>query len=54
MDSTIDSVVLTYVSYGLMAFTRRDVLKAIVLTFSEKEVTDGKDVLWDRCKDALC
>ena len=54
METCIDNVVLTYVSYGSMAFTKQEVVRAIGVTFSETEVQDAKDVLWDRCKDILC
>ena len=54
METSIDNVVLTYVSYGSMAFTKQEVVRAIGVTFSETEVQDAKDVLWDRCQDNLC
>ena len=54
METCIDNVVLTYVSYGYMAFTKQEVVHAIGVTFSETEVQDAKDVLWDRCQDILC
>ena len=51
--NVIDSVVLTYVSYGTIVSTRTDVVKAVGVTFSEKEVVYGKDLLWEYCKDSL-
>ena len=45
---------LTYVSYGSMAFTKQEVVRAIGVTFSETEVQGAKDVIWDRCQDILC
>ena len=54
METSIDNVVLTYVSYGSMAFTKQEVVRAIGVTFSETEVQDAKDVLWERCQDILC
>ena len=54
MEPSIDNVALTYVSYGSMAFTKQEVVRAIGVTFSETEVQDAKDVLWERCQDILC
>ena len=54
METSIDNVVLTYVSYGSMAFTKQEMVRAIGVTFSETEVQDAKDVLWERCQDILC
>ena len=41
METCIDNVVLTYVSYGSMALTKQEVVRAIGMTFSETEVQGG-------------
>ena len=54
MDTIIDNVLLTYVSYGLVLTSGKpEVLRAVSATFSEKEVADAKDVLWTQCLDHL-
>ena len=54
MDTIIDNVLLTYVSYGrVLASGKPEVLRAVSTTFSEKEVADARDVLWTQCIDDL-
>ena len=54
MDTILDNVLLTYVSYGLVLTSGKpEVLRAVSATFSEKEVADAKDVLWTQCLDHL-
>ena len=52
MDTIIDNVLLTYVSYELVLTSGKpEVLRAVSATFSEKTVADAKDVLWTQCLD---
>ena len=54
MDTIIDNVLLTYVSYGLVLTSGKpEVFRAVSATFIEKEVADAKDVLWTQCLDHL-
>ena len=50
---TLDSVLLTYACYGLNATGVPDVVTSLASIFSEKEVGDAKDMLWEQCKDNL-
>ena len=53
MDTIIDNVLITYVTYGLV-FTsgKPEVLRDVPAAFSGKEVADAKDVL-SQCLDDL-
>lgn len=53
MTECIDDAVLTYVCYGLNATGVSETVRAVSVTFCEKEVVQAKDLLWDRCKDHL-
>ena len=50
---TLDSVLLTYACYGLNATGVPDVVTSLASIFSEKEVGDANDMLWEQCKDNL-
>ena len=54
MDTIIDNVLHTYVSYGLVLISGKpEVFGVVSATFSEKEVSDFKDVFWNHCLDYL-
>ena len=54
MDTIIDNVLLTYVSYGLVLTSEKpEVLRAVSATFSENEVADAKYVLWTQYLDHI-
>ena len=46
----LDNVLLTYECYPLSSTGVPDYLASI---FSENEVGDAKDILWEQCKDHL-
>ena len=51
--SSIDNVLMTFVCYGLNTSGVPSTVNAASVTFSEKEVVEAKDVLWETCKSNL-